>query len=518
MPESKSVPDSASLKIFVVGDPCRGIGNPADDCGYMIDWLRAALGPAVRGASGTISALRGDTSGGVFPTQAFMAAAGLPPTRDGWATLQALDPLPVEACEIIDPLLDADATLVVGWGIPPWLLRRLLRRKTPIINLELDPVRFGRDIRITADVYGMRLADFLLSLAVDESLARIDAALFAAHHAMYPRLPWLKSGLRTAVFAGQTPVDLALVSDGKLVAPGDLVEDLRRASADHDLLLITPHPLATDWRLLDDLARHVPNACPAALPTHDVMLASSVDGVFAATSSVVDEAAQLGLDARHLRMPDVRAFGARHRTKQIVLDQRFFHGAVWQALAEGKKKAPQLPAADGLMRLRDSLGVTYANQCFPPPTISRERPLELARTSRDGLLPGLGWAPVEPWGRWSTGYLSTLIMLVDTAGWARPALEVVLEAAWMADRPELEVAVTRMGRDPLCVRWMPKDDGETRTLVLPLDVGLDSAAPIRAAFLRIDCSHIHHMPGYDDGRGLGIGVRSISLVEADNAE
>jgi hypothetical protein len=506
--------DERQFKIFIVGDPCRGMGNPNDDCGYMIDWLAAALGPAVRSADGGLSALKAETSGGAFPSRDFMAAAGLPATQDGWARLQTLDPLPAAACEIVDAFLDPDASIIVGWGIAPWLLRQLLRRKVPIINLELDPIRFGRDIRIAADVYGMKLADFMLPLAVDDDAARVDAALFAAHHAMYPRLPWLRSAPRTALFAGQTAIDLALVSDGRLTAPGDLVEDVRDAARAHDLLLITPHPLQVDWRLLDDLALHVPNAFPALLPTYDAMLTSSVDAVFAATSSVVDEAAQLGLTARHLRPPDVRTFGARHRTRRIVVDQRFFHPAVWQALSQGRKKAPALPPLDGVMRLRDSLGITSATSLWQPPAISKARPLRMAETTTDGLLPGLGWAPVEPWGRWTTGRLSTLVLRIDTEGCEDPELEIELEAAWLTDRPDLEVAVTRMGRAPETIRWRPGGDGETRTMRFPLGDNPAVNVAARAAFLRFECSHTHDMPGYGDGRGLGVGVRSVSVVEA----
>jgi hypothetical protein len=507
------VAGTVQLKLFIVGDPCRGIGNPNDDVGYMVDWLCAALGPAVRQASGAISTLRGDTSGGALPTRAFMAAAGLEPTPAGWAQLQTLDPLPTAACEIIDALIDPDATIIVGWGIPPWLLRRLLRHKTPIINLELDPIRFCRDVRMSADIYGLKIADFFAPLALDEEATSVDAALFAAHHAMYPRLPWLRATCRTAVFAGQTPVDLALVSGGRLVAPGDLVDDLKSAASGHDLLLVTPHPLAIDWRLLDDLARRIANAFPMAWPTYDVMLSPAVDTVFAATSSVVDEATALGLQSRHLRPPDVRTFGARHRTRRLLLDQGFFHPAVWQARAQGKKKPPVLAPMSGAMPLRQSLGLTPPGAGCQPPMISKLHPLMMSSTAPQGLLPGLGWAAVEPWGRWTLGSVSTLVLIVDARDCPSPALEIVLAASWLSERPDLEVAVTRMGRDPNCLRWRPTADSEVHTMVLPLGPDWIPDAKPCAVFLRIDCSHVHKVPGYDDGRGLGIGVQQISLVE-----
>lgn len=327
-------------------------------------WLRSLMGAALTGAGARLRDWEGD--GHPAETAAFMGLLGLPASPEGWAATSVIDPLPAAALRWLDARM-AGAELVIGFELPVFLMRFLADRGIPFLDIAIDPIRFGRDLFLSARTNDPALEAILEINEVDEDILRIDAALLRASAVRHAGRSIGDPALRVAVFFGQTCVDRALVRGGALAKPSDFIAPIAAMARDHDLLLVRPHPFEPDRAELDQLLARIPNARMSRASSYALLACENVQEIVSLSSSLVVEAAYFGKPATALLMPDTAdpwlvSSGICSRSYRLdtgLLSADFWHG-----------RRTALPVVPHM--LRHSLGIAWG--LGSPLTLAPEAP------------------------------------------------------------------------------------------------------------------------------------------------
>lgn len=229
---------------------------------------------------------------------AFMALLGLPPSVESWAQLTLCDALPAPAAAWLDGVI-GDA-FVVGFELPPFLIRHLCRRGTGFLDVTIDPVRFARDLFFAVRTNDPALAARLAGSEVDENILWADAALLRGQ--MAHEAPPRPAGEEVVVFFGQTNCDRSLIRNGRLATPMEAAE---RLAAMGRPVLIRRHPSEETPEPIDALLRALPSASTTQENSYALLSREDVVGVVALSSSLLTEARYFHKPATAVIVPDV---------------------------------------------------------------------------------------------------------------------------------------------------------------------------------------------------------------------
>lgn len=383
---------------------------------------------------------------------ALMRRAGLAPEPADWARLFSAPELLAEVEALVAPL---EAELVLGWELSPNLVRALLRRGLPVIDMSLAPLRFAPDLFLRLRASRAAWAEALAAMEVPAQEVRQAAARM--REAMAPE----GGGRGDAVlFVGQTDLDASLIEGGRMAGVERHLGTLERMLAGGRRLLLKPHPHGERHEVVQLLHRRFPEAHIATRSVYALLSDPGIAGVATLSSSVAQEATWFGLPAVALatpdhapeRLPELSGFRV---VKARVADPRFWDGVLGGAA---------VPEGGPALALRRMFRLDWGWPPMPPRAAVAPGPdwVELGRGQPGEALLGFGWGRPEADGVRPAGPLATLGFRRDAPGVAELACTV--EAG--ADQP-VALGVRPGGGGG---RWVLRG-GETCVLRVPVPAG-----------------------------------------------
>ncbi len=334
---------------------------------------------------------------------------GYPPTQEGWAAARCV-PCAAGYAVGLDSFIMAD--FVLGFGLPPLLTNMMLDRGIPFLDIEVDPLRFGPDLFLTVSTNDEVLAaDLSQSLIAEEAFVPALAALLARERRTAPTSGFFP-GSRVGLFAGQVPHDSAVIADGKIVKPIDVLEKIKEIAAELDMLLIRPHPHWNSIEHLTPILEAMPHAIVTLRPSYSLLADTSVTDVIALSSGLLTEARLAGKRSHQLIVPD--------RDRPLIAELALRHGRIsWQTLLQALHKRFQTPDRGigshhdlAVMPLHDSLRANWGLASLPVPDAPELQPAHELRAGEPSFAGALtyGWHPQENWGVWAAAQEAVLLL------------------------------------------------------------------------------------------------------------
>lgn len=134
-------------------------------------------------------------------------------------------------------------TLVLGYEMPPWLLRMLERRMIPYVAIRISPIRFARDLYLIIQSNIPGAHERISHLGVSDADVRIEAGLLRASARQKPVRKRVEKHLaNSTLFVGQTRRDASLTADdGRILTIDDFRQQILDAGS-HRRFCYKPHP------------------------------------------------------------------------------------------------------------------------------------------------------------------------------------------------------------------------------------------------------------------------------------
>lgn len=273
-----------------------GVGSVAQN----VHWLRGLLYNVFPAADFAQTIFNNDRDDGGFDIARYRRAHDLPNDRSGWASL-VNTPIAEDDEAYFTDLLDAK--LVIGWGLTPALMQLLDRHRIPFVDVEVDPIRFGEDLLLRVRTNNPSLSGYFSTLHVDEAIFSTSVAGLRAFVARIEAAT-VKASRSFGLFAGQFPIDLSIVSNGRIVEPAARMDDIRAIAKSVDTLYVKPHPGDQDMHHIAVLLDAIPNARLTRSNVYRILSDINLKHVVALSSSVLDEAVMFGVATTRLIEPD----------------------------------------------------------------------------------------------------------------------------------------------------------------------------------------------------------------------
>ncbi|MET3393613.1 hypothetical protein ABIC33_004281 [Variovorax sp. 1140] len=370
------------------------------------------------------------SSGGRIPVGLMMDSLGLPRTVEGWASAAIADLQPAfRGCEIG---VLGERSLVIGWGMPPSLLNYIASRGASFIDVEVHPLRFSRHLHLGMRTNNRRIARILSKVRIPDEAFQSAAIGMKAMFSRRGDGALLCRDAKVGVFLGQTEVDLALVCDGRLISPTDVMDRVAELAASVDILAIKPHPYQQNTTFLDDLLERVPNAIKIESNIYAMLCAGNIEFFSAISSGALTEAEYFGHRKEALitpdrnnveRLPDgctewipvgsevaslpvMKDVVRRARVPLFLRPRKRYSAVISSANAEmvdrafGFRWGLQLDAAG----LRSSSKVPLGGD------------VHFGSGSPHSAGLAAGWHEPEPWGVWSADGAASFLLMLDTTG------------------------------------------------------------------------------------------------------
>lgn len=199
-----------------------------------------------------------ESSGGAIPVASLMDLMDLPRTKDGWAAALSRDL--VQSMARLKLLPFGGRTLVIGWGMPPSLLRYIDARGASFLDVEVDQIRFTQHLYLCIRTNHQHLRRVLEELRIEEEIVWNAAAGLKGFFSRRGEDSVFHPDLRVGLFVGQTVIDIALVCGGHIAKPADFIETVSAWAKEVDVFAVKPHPYEKDGSLLASLIDQIPNA------------------------------------------------------------------------------------------------------------------------------------------------------------------------------------------------------------------------------------------------------------------
>jgi hypothetical protein len=235
-----------------------------------------------------------------------------------------------------DPALDAilqpklHRQFVVGYELPPYLLRLLDRLGAPYLDLRIHPVRFLDDLLFAARASNPETNATLLRTAVPEDNVCAAAGLLEAmcRYITDSALP-----ADTLLVVGQRTMDSSQIVGGTFFDAFEHRTKVAAICADHQAVLLKPHPYGGAHSLLVAAAA-APNALGATADNvYRTMTQPQVTAVLTVNSSVAYEAAYFNKRI-HMLVPLQIRIAWRDEQSQpdtyASMDNQVFCGDFWR--------------------------------------------------------------------------------------------------------------------------------------------------------------------------------------------
>lgn len=357
-----------------------------------------------------------------------MDSLNLPRTKDGWASAAIADLKPAPELNVLGL---GEKSLVIGWGMPPSVLQYIRSCGASFIDVEVHSLRFSRHLHLGVRTNNRKIATVFSRVKVPNETFQSAVigmkALFSRRgdSAMFCR------DSRVGVFLGQTEVDLALVCNGQLVRPMDVIEKVACLAATVDVLAIKPHPYQENTAQLDDLFRRIPNAVEVDCNIYAMLCAENVDFFAGISSGALIEAEYFGRrkeriieqdrnNAAYLPVDcsDWIPVGSEIASLPVMRDAVSRSCVPFFLMPRRRYAAVISTANSGL--IDQAFGVRWGLQLDAAGVRSTPRVAlggDVRFGSDSAYAPGLtsGWHEPETWGVWSSGGKASFLLMLDTA-------------------------------------------------------------------------------------------------------
>lgn len=291
---------------------------------------------------------------------AIFAGERLPLTGEGWVKLLERDML-VDGDRILaGPFGEAD--VVVGFEIPPFLMRWLESRNIPFLDCAISPYRFGEDLQLMVRASDPEMRRRLLAgLHSREELSN-EAALLKArtHRELNDRL-----NPRSLVFFGQSEVDRSLRVGESIATIRDHEEAFRRLAAGVEVIYFKAHPGAKP-EVVAETREWFSTIAPVVLldePAYVSLCRPELEVFCTLSSGLLFEAPCFGKRMTHFLKPPYGVFcdvaGVPREEDYVNIGAAVHDAGFWKWVLRGKEEDRRdLPKrwSGTPHRLRDSLG------------------------------------------------------------------------------------------------------------------------------------------------------------------
>jgi hypothetical protein len=374
-------------------------------------FLAALLTPILQRLGHEVQRLSEIQDGRSDSVTRLLARHGWPASMATWARLFS-DPAAAPAIwPMIAPLAGFD--LVIGWELPPNIMRLLHAAGRPFIDVGIHAIRFAPDLFLRVRSNDPARIDRLARLEAPEEALAAEAARLTE-----TRPPDAAPRPSAMVFAGQMEIDSSLVADAALARVDPFIPRIASLLEPEQTLLLKPHPHGAPHTDIVALHRAFPHSRVIDDNIYDLLAAPWVDRIATLSSSVADEAALFGKRVERLITPDndpARVHPGISRYHRI--DARFATGAFWAHLLSGVSDAAG--TEPGAMPIRRMFTHRWGHTPWPPPRPSRRvSPGSDVRFGTGGTGQGLcvgGWSAPEEWGVWSDSDVATLLIEPEAA-------------------------------------------------------------------------------------------------------
>ena len=146
-----------------------------------------------------------------------------------------------------------------GSGMPPSLMHLLDQQGVSFLDVEIAPIRFATHLNFCARTNDRTIEAALQRLRIDDEVFWNEATVLQGYFSRRSAPSLFHADLRVGLFCGQSAIDLALVSDGKISRPIDALDTVRSLAKDVDVLVVKPHPYEPEHSQLAELASGIPN-------------------------------------------------------------------------------------------------------------------------------------------------------------------------------------------------------------------------------------------------------------------
>lgn len=369
------------------------------------------------------------SSGGRIPVGLMIDSLGLPRTVEGWASAAIADLQPAfRGCEING---FGERSLIIGWGMQPSMLKYIASLGASFIDVEVHPLRFSRHLHLGVRTNNRRIARILSKIRIPEEAFQSAAIGMKAMFSRRGDGALLCRDAKVGVFLGQTEVDLALVCDGRLVSPADVMDRVAQLAATVDLLAIKPHPYQENTALLDGLFERIPNAVKTESNIYAMLCAGNIEFFSAISSGALTEAEYFGHRKEALMTPDRN--NAAHLpdgcTEWIPVGSEVASLPVMKDVV-GRARVPFfLMPRKRYSTVMSSTNAEMVDRAFgfrwglqleaaglrSSPKVALGGDVRFGSGSPHAAGLAAGWHEPEPWGVWSAENSASFLLVLDTA-------------------------------------------------------------------------------------------------------
>jgi hypothetical protein len=474
-------------------DPALG---SADRTGQF---LAALLTPILSGLGHDVQRLSEVRDGRSDSVTSLLARHAWPASMATWARLFS-DPAASPAIwPMIAPLAGFD--LVIGWELPPNIMRLLHAAERPFIDVGIHAIRFAPDLFLRVRSNDPARTERLARLEAPQEALAAEAARLQA-----TRPPDAAARPSAMVFAGQMEIDSSLVTDAALTRVDPFIARIASLLAPEQALLLKPHPHGAPHTDIMTLHRAFPRSRVIDDNIYDLLAAPWVERIVTLSSSVADEAALFGKRVERLIVPDndpARVHPGISRYHRI--DARFATGAFWAHLLSGTVDAAG--AEPGATPIRRMFTHRWGHTPWPPPRHSRGvspgRDVLFSAGGAGLALCVSGWSPPEEWGVWSDSDVATL--LIDPEA-APNGLHLTLTLIAFISAPGGSLRVGFAVRPGGPARDIVLTGSEPQPFAFDVPPACCSHAPVEISFTFRDLISPEAAGLGPDGRRLGVGL------------
>ncbi len=294
-------------RLILTGDVLR----PQDDAfrpaqSGNILWLhRLIRRPLAQATGAEVEVLTWSAAG--FDTPRLYELAGASPDIEGWVTLFDAPDLPAAAAaHLAAPF--AGASAVIGFELAEIQKRLLSHLRIPWVDLNIHPYRFGPDVLFAVQTNHPDMLEALRRHHAEDHVFEPWADLIAATAV---KVPLHRPIEESCLVIGQTRVDRALISDGRLTDLRDVAAALHAAIGPEARVLFKPHPYNPDGFGLHDISLPLRRIREVAENVYVLLAQPSLRQVLAVSSSVAAEARFFGVEGTFLGRSPFRIAHAR---------------------------------------------------------------------------------------------------------------------------------------------------------------------------------------------------------------
>ena len=436
---------------------------------------------------------------------ALIVAAGhhaLPREASSWAWLFS-DPRGLPAASgLCAPLLEAD--LIIGFEMPPNMIRFLAAAGKRFFDLGQDPLRFCPDLFLRIRGGDTGLEDRLTGWMVANETVSRDALTLCN------RLGTTGGTARGVLFAGQMPVDSSLIAGAAIanVAPFlDRIEEL----LDGRPLLLKPHPLSPKSQDLITLHRRFPASRYIDDNIYAMLAQPDIETIVTLSSSVAAEAAYFVKPAVSLITPDIIALPEDVVSRFHRVDRRVTTTAFWGALLDDMPAFMFVEDPPALLRTRFSVswGFTRDMAEVTPRGLTDNETILFSDVGRGPDLCLFGFSTPEPWGVWTAGEIA-VIQFTPPENLETFVAELTLMPHVPDPAHPLLVTIDARTSDGQTSGSFRFDSHAAREIDIAMTWAADSG-PVEIVFHIDNPVSPHAAGGSDDTRLLGLGLHQLKL-------